>query len=188
MIGLAAALTLVFGSAEAESVGTCAWSRLPQSDQQVVLTAYGSGMRPAMNALFERDAALQAAARECAGRDDLPQLWMQGAIASHVIQLGAAEAVRTATGLERDRLDQAWETAPQQARDCALNNASRAFRVEGPACPDRGASQAFLTNLELSPSAPTSRAASEQALFYMNAKAQAQIVNRLIQDAPPAER
>ena len=188
MIELAAALALwSAGAMQSETLGACAWSRLPESDQQAVLSAYGSGMGPAMNALFARDAALRSAARDCAARDDLPLLWVQGSIASHVIQLGAAEAVQASAGLERSRLDRAWDAAPQAARDCALNNASRAFRVEGPPCRDRRAAQAFLADLDLSPSAPSSRAASEQALLYMNAKAQAQIADRLIRDAPPAE-
>lgn len=188
MIGLMAAFALwsAAGVAQGETIGACAWSRLPESDQQAVLTAYDDDMGPAMNALFARDAALQIAARECTARDDLPLLWIQGSIASHVIQLGAAEAVRDASGLERSRLDQAWETAPQEARNCALNNASRVFRVEGPPCRDRGASLAFLANLGLSLTAPSSRTASEQALLYMNAKAQAEIASRLIQNAPRA--
>lgn len=189
MTGLMAALALwSAGAMQDETVGSCAWSHLPESDRQAVLSAYGVGMSQGMNALFARDAALQSAARQCAARDDLPLLWMQGSIASHVIQLGAAEAVRASTGLERSRLDQAWETAPQEARDCALNNASRMFRVEGPPCRDlRAATQALLADLGVSPSEPSSRAAWEQALVYMNARAQAQIASRLIENAPPAE-
>ena len=185
MLGIVFAALLSGASAgQDDTVGACAWSRLPPADQQAVLTAYSVNMTAAMNALFTRDAQLRAAGAECAGRADVPILQMQGAIAAHVIQLGAAESVRSSAGLDRDRLDLAWSSAPAQARDCALANASRPFRVAGPRCRDRRASQGFVTALGLDPSDPARRAASEQVLIYMNAKAQEQIAGRLISEAP----
>lgn len=190
MLGLVFAAVLLTGpgAGEGESVGACAWSQLPTADQEAILTAYGVSMSASMNALYARDAQLRAAGGECAQRQDVPLLSMQAAIASHVIQLGAAESVRASAGLGRERLDQAWTSAPAQARDCALNNASRPFRISGPRCRDRRAPQAFLTALGLEASDPAARAASEQVLIFMNAKAQEQIANRLISDMPPAPR
>ncbi len=189
MLELIFAVALLSGTdGQRDTVGACAWSQLPTADQEAILTAYGVSMNASMNALYARDARLRAAGGECAQRQDVPLLSMQAAIASHVIQLGAAESVRVSTGLGRERLDQVWTSAPAEARDCALNNASRPFRIAGPRCRDRRAPQAFLTALGLEASSPSTRAASEQVLVYMNAKAQEQIANRLISDMPPATR
>lgn len=190
MLGLLSALILLSGQPvtvePGQALGACAWSRLVPASQQTVLGLYENSMNAAMNALYARDTALRAAAATCAGRNDLPRAWVQGAIASHVIQLGTADSLRTSRGLERARLDAVWDTAPAAARDCALHNASRAFNVQGPGCPDRRAPEAFLTLLDLSLTNRSTRTASEQVLIFMNARAQEQIAGDLIARMPPA--
>lgn len=123
MMHLAAALALLIGPETPQDVGGCAWSHLPQTEQQAVLTAYDRGMSQGMRALSQRDAALQAGVRACANRSDLPLRWSQAAVASHVIQLGASARVARDKGLDRTRLDAAWTDAGDAPRNCALDNA-----------------------------------------------------------------
>lgn len=169
---------------EPQSLGACVWSRLPAADQAQILTAYGRGMTSGMNALNHRDLKVMAAAPDCAGRVDLPLLWIRAAVASHVIQTGAAATVLSEKGLDRARLDAAWEAAPVEARNCTLANAAKVFGIDGPACNDRRAPTAFTENLGLDRSARADRKAWDQALIYMNAKAQEQIALALIARAP----
>lgn len=190
MFGLIAVAVVLFGSgaAEAETVGPCVWSRLAVADQQAILSGYASSMREATDRLYARDAAILAKAGECTSRSDIPKLWLQASVASHVIQLGAVEHLLGAKGIDRERLDAAWASAPETARNCTWHNASRPFGINGPACADRRAPQAFLRDLDLSGSGRADRAAAEQALIYMNAKAQEQIAGSLIrrlQATPP---
>lgn len=186
---MAAAVLLGSSAAGAETVGTCVWSRLAVDDRQAILTAYAGGVNAAMNQLNARDADIQAKAGQCTGRADIPKLWLQASVASHVIQLGAAEHLIGAKGISRERLEAAWASAPQTARDCTWTHASRPFGITGPACADRRAPQAFLRALDLSGSGRFDRVAAEQTLAYMNAKAQEQIADSLIrrlQAAPPS--
>jgi hypothetical protein len=188
MYGLIAAAIVLsgWGAAGTETVGACVWARLAAPDRQAILTGYANRMGEATDRLYALDADILAKAGECTGRSDIPKLWLQASVASHVIQLGAAENLLGAKSIARERLDAAWALAPEKARDCTLNNASRPFRVAGPACADRRAPQAFLRALDLSASEPSDRAAAEQALVYMNAKAQEQIADGLIRGMPPA--
>lgn len=190
MFGVVAAAVVLFssGAAGAETVGPCVWSRLAAADRQAILTGYAGSMNAAMNQLYARDADILAKAGECTGRSDIPKLWLQASVASHVIQLGAADHLLGAKGIARERLDAAWASAPETARNCTLNNASRPFQVAGPRCADRRAPQAFLRALDLSVSEEADRAAAEQALVYMNAKAQEQIADGLIRRMRPATR
>lgn len=165
----------------AATLGACAWDRLPSAQQEAVLSAYDQNLQRGMNALHARDGMLQLGVVVCAGRDDLPSRLTQGAIAAHVIQTGAARALERDRGLSHTRLEEAWATAPQAARDCTLRNAARPFRIEGPACGDRHAPKAFLEALGLSER--TDRRAATQALVFMNAKAQSQIAQGLIDAA-----
>ena len=185
-IVLAASVVLLgAGAAQAQSLGTCAWSRLPAADQQVILAAYaGGGASGAARALQGADAVLRAAIPGCAERADLPKLWVQASIASHVFQLGASESLRQGKGLDRSRLDEAWNNASTAARDCTLHNAQKVFGMDNFKCGDRRAPQAFLIELELSPSAPADRNSAEQVLIYMNAKAQELLAQSLIARMP----
>ena len=184
MMHLAAALALLIGPETPQDVGGCAWSHLPQTEQQAVLTAYDRGMSQGMRALSQRDAALQAGVRACANRSDLPLRWSQAAVASHVIQLGASARVARDKGLDRTRLDAAWTDAGDAPRNCALDNAAKPFGIAGPGCQDRRAGRVFLERLGLSSTERADRVAAEQALIYMNAKAQQLIVDQLIARAP----
>ncbi len=184
MIHLVAALAVFAAPDTPSATGACAWSHLPETERRAVLAAYDQGMAQGMRALSQRDSELQSAVRTCVGRSDLPGRWTQGAIAAHVIQLGASARLEREKGLSRARLDEAWNTAGDAARNCALNNAAKPFAVVGPECPDRRAGAAFLEPLGLSRANRTDRAAVEQALVYMNAKAQQLIVDRLIAQAP----
>lgn len=169
---------------EPQTLGGCVWSRLPAADQAQVLRAYDRGMTSATNALQHRDLRLMAAAPDCAGRADLPPLWIRSAVAGHVVQTGAAAAVLSEKGVDRARLDAAWSAAPAEARDCALAGAAKVFAIDGPACADRRAPHAFARELGLDPAARADRKASEQALTYMNAKAMELIALTLITRAP----
>lgn len=171
---------------EPQTLGACVWSRLSATDQQQILSAYGRGMTSGMNALNHRNLRVMGAAPECAGRADLPAMWVRSAVAAHVIQTGAAATVLSEKGLDRARLDAAWETAPPEARSCTLANAAKVFGIDGPPCADRRAPQAFAESLDLPHSVRADRNAAEQALIYMNAKAQEQIALTLIARMPPA--
>ncbi|MBB4796329.1 hypothetical protein HNP32_000043 [Brevundimonas bullata] len=169
---------------ESQSLGACIWSRLPAADQQQILTAYDRGMTSATNALQHRDLRLMGAAPDCAGRTDLPTLWVRSAVAGHIVQTGAAAAVLAEKGVDRARLDAAWSAAPAEARDCALANAAKVFAIDGPVCVNRRASEAFARELGLDPTARADRKASGQTLTYMNAKALELIALTLIARAP----
>lgn len=78
---------------EPQPLSGCVWARLPAADQQQILGAYERGVSSGMNALNHRDLKVMAAAPECAGRTDLPAMWVRSAVAAHVIQMGAATAV-----------------------------------------------------------------------------------------------
>ena len=189
MVIFLATISLLTTQASAEpSLGACAWAELPVAEQQAVLTAYDRSISSGMRALSQRDSVLQTSVHSCAGRSDLPAILTQASISSHVIQLGAANAVHREKGLGRVELDAAWSEAPNAARACALNNAAKPFRIDGPVCPDRNASRAFLEKLDLSSSNRNDRVAAEQALIYMNAKAQQEIADRLIATAPNTSR
>lgn len=180
IIAMAAAILMGGLEQAPPPAGACAWSRLPVTEQQAVLAAYDRRMSAAVSALGQRDALLRGALADCLGRTDVPAPWAQAAIAANVIQLGASGQVQRDKGLDRERLDQAWETAGRDARNCVLNNAEKAFRLEGTPCPDPKAGQAFIEVLGLSASNRTDRRASEQVLMYMNAKAQGIIAETLI--------
>ncbi|WP_312785397.1 hypothetical protein [Brevundimonas sp.] len=180
---------LLLGAREARaeaSLSECVWSRLPAADQAQILTAYGRGMNSGMNALNHRDLKVMAAAPACAGRDDLPILWVRAAVAAHVIQTGASASVLSEMGLDRARLDAAWDAAPLEARNCTLANAAKVFGIDGPTCADRRAPRAFAESLGLTQSVRADRKAAEQTLIYMNAKAQEQIALTLIARMPAA--
>ncbi len=180
---------LLLGAREAKAEATlsdCIWSRLPAADQAQILSAYERGVTSGMNALNHRDLKVMAAAPACAGRADLPVLWVRSAVAAHVIQLGAAASVLTEKGLDRARLDAAWQAAPVEARNCTLARAAKVFDIDGPACADRRAPQAFAESLGLVHSVRADRKAAEQTLIYMNAKAQEQIALTLIARRPAA--
>ena len=176
---------VLLGAREARaetSLSQCVWSRLPAEDQAQILSAYGRG--GIANALNHRDLKVLAAARECARRRDLPVLWVRAAVAAHVIQMGAAASVLSEKGLDRARLDAAWDAAPLEARNCTLARAAKVFDIDSPACADRRAPQAFARSLGLTDTARADRKASEQTLTYMNAKAQEQIALTLIARTP----
>ena len=169
---------------EPQTLGACVWSRLSSAEQQQILTAYERSVASGMNALNHRDLKVMAAAPACAGRSDLPPMWVRSAVAAHVIQTGAASVVLSEKGLDRARLDAAWDAAPIDARNCTLANAAKVFDIDGPACADRRAPQAFASGLGLDHAVRADRKASEQTLIYMNAKAQELIALTLIARAP----
>lgn len=171
---------------EPQTLGDCVWSRLPAADQQQILSAYERSVSSGMNALNHRDLKVMAAAPECAGRADLPAMWVRSAVAAHVIQTGAAATILSEKGLDRAQLDTAWQAAPIEARNCTLANAAKVFGIDGPACNDRRAPRAFAESLGLTHSVRADRKAAEQVLIYMNAKAQEQIALTLIARAPRA--
>lgn len=178
---------VLLGAREARadtSLGDCVWSRLTPAEQSQILNAYGRGVTSGMNALNHRDLKVMAAAPECAGRADLPAMWVRSAVAAHVIQMGAAASVLSEKGLDRARLDAAWDAAPAEARNCTLANAAKVFGIDGPACADRRAPQAFASSLGLTYAVRADRKAAEQTLIYMNAKAQEQIALTLIARRP----
>lgn len=187
MIALLFTAVVATSPVGSQTLGACVWSRLPVGDQQQILTAYGRGVTSGMNALNHRDLKVMRAAPDCAGRSDLPAMWVRSAVAAHVIQAGAAATVLSEKGLDRDRLDAAWDAAPAEARNCTLANAAKVFGIDGPACADRRAPQAFAESLGLTHSIRADRKASEQALIYMNAKAQEQIALTLIARMPVAD-
>lgn len=181
---IASAILLGAREARAETLGDCVWSRLPAAEQSQILNAYSRGVTSGMNALNHRDLKVMAAAPACAGRADLPAMWVRSAVAAHAIQMGAAASVLAEKGLDRARLDEAWNAAPVNARNCTLANAAKVFGIDGPACADRRAPQAFASSLGLTYSERPDRKASEQTLIYMNAKAQEQIALTLIARIP----
>ena len=109
-------------------------------------------------------------------------------VAAHVIQTGASASVLSEKGLDRARLDAAWDAAPLEARNCTLANAAKVFGIDGPACTDRRAPRAFAESLGLTHSIRADRKAAEQTMIYMNAKAQEQIALTLIARMPPARQ
>ncbi|WP_143275664.1 hypothetical protein [Brevundimonas sp. SH203] len=184
MIQILAAIALMSTPDVPPPTGACVWSRLPEAEQQAVVAAYDRSMSQAMRTLAQRSANLLAISQDCTGRSDLPPRWIQAAIASHVIQLGASARVEGEKGLSRARLDRAWDEASEAARSCVFNNAAKPFGIEGPACPDQRAGATFLASLGLSTANRADRVAAEQALIYMNAKAQQMIADQLISKAP----
>ncbi|WP_312066202.1 hypothetical protein [Brevundimonas sp.] len=183
--------TLLLGAREARAEATlsdCVWSHLSATEQSQILNAYGRGVTSGMNALNHRDLKVMAAAPACAGRADLPAMWVRSAVAAHVIQTGASASVLSEKGLDRARLDAAWDAAPLEARNCTLANAAKVFGIDGPACADRRAPRAFAESLGLTHSVRADRKAAEQTLIYMNAKAQEQIALTLIARMPPARQ
>ena len=184
MIQIFAAIALLSVPDAPSATGACAWSRLPEAEQQAVMTAYDRSMSQGMRALSQRGADLLAISQDCTGRSDLPPRWIHAAIASHVIQMGASARVEREKGLSRARLDRDWDEASEAARSCVFNNAAKPFGIEGPACPDRRAGATFLASLGLSTTNRGDRVAAEQALIYMNAKAQQMIADQLISKAP----
>lgn len=176
-----ATLSLAAPAAEPQTVGGCVWSGLAEADRQTILSEYTVGIMRAMNGLSGRDEDLRSKAQECVGRSDTPPLWLRASIAAHVIQLGASQEIRSARSIERHRLDAAWASAPPEARDCVLSNASKPFGVTGPACSNPRAPEALLSAIGLSLSRPADRSAAEQSLIYMNVKAQEEIAESLIQ-------
>jgi len=173
---------------EPQTLSECIWSRLPAGDRSQVLTAYGRGMNSGMNALNHHDLKVMAAAPTCAARADVPAMWVRSAVAAHVIQTGASASVLSEKGLDRARLDAAWDAAPLEARNCTLANAAKVFGIDGPACTDRRAPRAFAESLGLTHSIRADRKAAEQTMIYMNAKAQEQIALTLIARMPPARQ
>ena len=178
----AAALMVLTGASavQAETLGACVWSHLPAASQTRILTAYERGMRSATDALQQQDLRIMGAAPDCAGRADLPALWVRSAVAAHVIQTGAAAAIMSEKNLDRARLDATWAGASDDARNCTLANAAKVFGIDGPTCTDRRAPETFVSELGLKLSVRADRRASQQALIYMNAKAQELIALGLI--------
>jgi hypothetical protein len=153
-----------------QDVPRCAWLGLPAEIRQEYLAAYHRSSQDAMLALGKRETLNLAAVADCADRSDIPAQWARTALASRVLQQGAANELAAMTTISTDMLDAAWEKAPPAATQCALANAAKLFGIETEPCPDGKAPLWFLEELEISPQ--TNRAAAEQALTYFNAKAQ----------------
>jgi hypothetical protein len=177
LLGLASLGLALATTAQAQTVGGCAWSRVAAQDRQAFLSAYHAGMQSGMAALKAQDPQLEGYLSDCAQRSDVPALWAQVAIGSQAIQDGAASEL-LAAHITRAQLDDAWRDAPAASRECARANAAKAFGLDGQVCPDPKASLWFLQELRLSPQAD--RTASVQVLYYIAAKGQEDLDEALI--------
>jgi hypothetical protein len=163
----------------APEVGVCIWNKLPTQVRADYLAAYpnsvdDAGMNRAMAVLAQQDAVVQQAGQACIQRK-APAPWVVAAVSSQAIQTGAAAAVERQTGVVRLTLDETWMGASKTARDCVRENAGKVFGLKIKPCADKGFAKEFLGPLKLA-----KQNEAGQALIYMNAKAQSEIVEALI--------
>ena len=169
----------------ATTVGECAWSQLPDSEQAAILQSFKTNPRYAVAGLNRYDQTFQQAASTCSGRTDLPSVWGAATITSHVIMLASSQSLSDSSDIERARLDAAWAEAPAAARDCALNTTARSMGISRPACTDAKQIEAFLQPFGLSRSKWTQRSRANAVINYMHAKAQSTLVEDLIATSRP---
>ncbi len=165
-------------TANAESIGSCAWAMVPIDDRQQFLTGYKESMNGGMAVLSSKDVELRGFVTACSKRDDVPRSWQQAVIASQAIQYGAAADLMSARDIPRAQLDAAWQAAPDAARQCFRANAAKVFGIKDQTCPDPKAPGWFLQSLKMSLQTETPEA--NQALYYFNAKAQSEWAEALI--------
>jgi hypothetical protein len=159
------------------AVGACTWARLPETDREAVLAAYRQDIMKGMDALKSRNATVKAGFLACAGRSDVPPLWTESAVASRVIQDGAARSLLETNGLDRVRLEDAWTRAPEATKACVKAHASLLFLGKAAKdCTDRRAIMWLIEDLGLK----ESKEPRVQAVFYYNAKMQSAWAEGLI--------
>lgn len=187
--GLAATLAASAGTATDGDIGGCAWRALPAEVRINVLDAYRGGSRAALIALRDRDGDVRVAVAKCAGREDVPPPWIAGAVASVVLQEGSVQALAP-LGISRKALEQAWDQAPEAARQCTRANAAKAFGLMDQPCPDRAAPAAFVSALGVD--LKTNPTTASHILFFMNAGAQRGwangLIRKLMERGPPPPR
>lgn len=169
----------------ATTVGECAWSQLPDSDQAAILQSFKTNPRRAVAGLNRYDQGFQQAARTCSNRPDLPSVWAAATITSHVIMLASSQSLNESSDIERARLDSVWNEAPAAARDCALHTTARSMGISRPACTDAKQIEAFLQPFGLSRTKWTQRSRANAVINYMHAKAQSTLVEDLIATSRP---
>ncbi len=158
-------------AALASRISTCTWEALDHNLRDNIVSGYGSSMGTGAAILTAHDPEIMAALAECAGRNDIPSLWAQGAIGSFAIQAGMAQALAQHPGIDRATLDRQWAQAPDAARNCFLANSAKIFGANGPSCPDTKAILWFVENLNIPITLNVNSSAGKIPIFY-NAKAQ----------------
>lgn len=180
IIGLAAAVSLG-GAARAEPISACVWGKLPTAERAKVLAAYQHAMSWGAAALDAIGPRLKTATAACARRAEVPSDWVPTIAGSEAVQTYIAGALK----MDRAKLDAAWAAAPANVAACIRANGRLAFYPNGTGCTDPAATAWLLKRIGL---APGQGPASQQAVYYFNAKAIGEWGDQLIARLPPKER
>ncbi len=180
LIGLAAALSLG-GSARAETVGPCVWSKLSPAQQTHVLAAYQQSMAAGAAALGKLGSKLKSDTARCARRTDLPGDWGTTIAGAEAVQTYASSVLKT----PRSNLDAAWAAAPAKVTACVRANGRLAFYPNGLGCADPTAAAWLLKQIGIDRNQQPS---AQQATDYFNAKAISEWGDQLVAKLPPTGR
>jgi hypothetical protein len=176
LIGLA--MTALAGAANAEPIGACVWGKLSAAEHAKVLAAYQQNMAGGAAALDRLGGKLKTATAACAKRSDVPADWVPTIAGSEAVQIYAATALKT----DRAKLDAAWAAAPANVAACIRANGRLAFYPNGTGCTDPAASAWLLKRIGVAPNQPP---ASQQAIYYFNARAIGDWADQLVAKLPP---
>jgi hypothetical protein len=185
---LAAALALAATGAPvpAGAVGSCAWRSLPKAERDSFSAAWSTDLMAGGKFIRDHDAEMVDAARSCAGRPDLPSLWGESAVFSVAVQEASlAFFAPDAARINRSTLQQAWDDAPEAARQCTRAAAAKTLGINDRPCPDPHAPLALLKPFGVE---PENLAAATQLLMYYNSKATGELAEGLIsrfRSSPP---
>jgi hypothetical protein len=170
--------TLAANAQSANSIASCAWSKLPAEVRQDYLAAYaGTGKTttpPAQQTMLNT-----AAVAACAGMNDIPPTLVQIAVFSQALEHGSARKLESIAGISPGALEAAWAKAPPDAVQCNVAKAADLYGLSSEPCADRKALFWFVRALNIS--SPSSNYPTvDQALTYFGAKGQAQLAEELI--------
>ncbi|HEY3948423.1 hypothetical protein [Phenylobacterium sp.] len=182
LAGLAAAVSLAGGVANAGPLSACVWSKLPAAEQAKTLAAYRQNMAAGATVLDRLGGKLKAATKACAKRGDVPPDWVSTIAGSEAVQTTMAAALQAEKRLDRPRLDAAWAAAPANVLACFRATGRLAFFPNGTGCADPIAAAWLLKRLGLDRS---QQPAAQQAIYYFNAKAIGEWGDQLVARLPP---
>jgi hypothetical protein len=158
-------------------VGACAWDKLLVVDRTKVLDAYHRERSEGLQTLMLMDEAVAAALKACAPAGHPPAIFLHRALWAEMTQAGAVRELN-AVGVDRPRLEAAWNKAPATARLCLRNRLGSNFGMATPACADdvegEMARSLNIGNADLR---------LQASIFYI-AKAESELAETLIANSP----